>query len=131
LNVLKSPAAMALMAIAPGRRPSSPPHPINSTQEPMRLSLCTLPCSHTLLLAPTRAAAPEIRRHAIAGHPALPVAGEHPSASPHLRSPHVSPAPRPGTTEPFFPRRTEPPEAHRRRFDIRHHRFPITQAVSN
>jgi hypothetical protein len=33
LNVLKPPAAMALMVIAPNRRPSSPPCPIKSTPQ--------------------------------------------------------------------------------------------------
>jgi hypothetical protein len=121
----------------PGRRPSSPPCPINSTREPLRLSLCTLPHSYTLLLAPTSAAAPEICRRAIASHPALPVVGEHPSASPHLCLPHVSPTRRPGAPEPFFS--TPPPDRatrsssslKRHRFDLRHHRFPIAQAVSN
>jgi hypothetical protein len=131
---MKPPVAMALMAIDPGRRPSSPPRPINSTREPLRLSLCTLPRSQTLL-SPTRTVAPEIRRHAIAGHLALPVAGEHPSVSPHLCSPHVSPARRPDASEPFFPRWTKQPEAHRRRSTAASisatTASPIAQAVSN
>jgi hypothetical protein len=104
-----------LMAITPAVAPPPLSSPYKTDPEPLQLPLCTLPCSHTL--SPPPRAPPLVKpgRRAIAGHPALLVAGEHLigllASSLASRSAHER-IPCPG---PLISCRTEPPEAHRRR----------------